>query len=113
MLAWHQNRYDLLTHSLQVQELPAVTRRAHIRRLIRPAQAGRLVNQLRATAIIVDPLPRVRRSDDPADDFLLALCEAGAADYLVTGDWGGLLILLRHGSTHILTARTFLERLGQ
>ena len=113
MLAWHQNRYDLLTHSLQLQELRAVTRRAHIRRLIRPAQAGRLVNQLRATAIIVDRLPRVRRSDDPADDFLLALCEAGAADYLVTGDWGGLLILSRHGSTQILTARTFLERLGQ
>jgi predicted nucleic acid-binding protein len=51
--------------------------------------------------------------DDPADDFLLALCEAGAADYLVTGDWGGLLILARHGSTQILTAGTFLERLGQ
>ena len=33
MRAWHQNRYALLTHSLQLQELRAVTRRTHIRRL--------------------------------------------------------------------------------
>jgi uncharacterized protein len=111
--AWHQNRYDLLTHALQLQELRAVTRREHIRNLVRPAQAGRLVNQLRATAMMVDRLPRVQRSEDPADDFLLALCEAGAADYLVTGDRGGLLILVRHSATQIVAARTLLERLGQ
>ena len=39
----------------------------------------------------IDPLPRVERSPDPTDDFLLALSEAGKADYLVTGDKSGLL----------------------
>jgi uncharacterized protein len=111
--AWHQNRYDLLTHTLQLQELRTVTRRDHIRRLVRPAQAGRLVNQLRTAAVMVDRLPRVQRSEDPADDFLLAVCEAGAADYLVTGDRGGLLVLERHGATQIVTARTLRGRLGQ
>ena len=36
------------------------------------------------------PLPRVKRSGDPADDFLLALSEAGDANYLVPGDKNGL-----------------------
>jgi predicted nucleic acid-binding protein len=41
------------------------------------------------------------------DDFLLALSEAGTADYLVTGDKGGLLALKRHKNTRIIAAREF------
>jgi predicted nucleic acid-binding protein len=33
---------------------------------------------------------------DPDDDFLLALAEAGSADFLVTGDKAGLLVLASH-----------------
>jgi hypothetical protein len=36
---------------------------------------------------------------------LLALAEAGRADYLVTGDKSGLLVLTRHKSARIITAR--------
>jgi predicted nucleic acid-binding protein len=52
-------------------------------------------------------LPRVERSPDPTDNFLLALCEAGKADYLVTGDKSGLLTLTRHQGTRIVSARNF------
>jgi predicted nucleic acid-binding protein len=52
-------------------------------------------------------LPRVERSPDPTDDFLLALSEAGKADYLVTGDKSGLLSLTRHRATRIVSARNF------
>ena len=52
-------------------------------------------------------LPRVQRSTDPTDDFLLALCQAGEADYLVTGDKAGLLDLQRHGATRIISPRGF------
>jgi predicted nucleic acid-binding protein len=90
---------------LQLEELRAVTRRPRIRALIRPPEAGRLVNQIRALAEPVASLPPTRRSDDPADDFLLAMSEAGRADYLVTGDKAGLLALRRHRVTRILTAR--------
>jgi len=38
---------------------------------------------------------------------LLALTEAGNADYLVTGDKSGLLGLVAHKSTRIITARNF------
>jgi predicted nucleic acid-binding protein len=55
----------------------------------------------------IDPLPRVERSPDPTDDFLLALSEAGDADYLVTGDKSGLLALDRHKATRIVSAREF------
>ena len=51
-----------------------------------------------------DALPYVRRSPDPRDDFLLGLCEAGRADWLVTGDKADLLALKRHRSTRIVTA---------
>jgi predicted nucleic acid-binding protein len=55
----------------------------------------------------IDPLPRMERSPDPTDDFLLALSEAGKADYLVTGDKSGLLALGRHKATRINSAKDF------
>jgi putative PIN family toxin of toxin-antitoxin system len=109
--AWFDDRFVLITHELQLEELRVVTRRQQIRVLIRPSEAGRLVNQLRANAELVTRLPRTRRSNDPADDFLLALSEAGRADHLVTGDKAGLLRLGNHNDTLILTARAFLDRL--
>lgn len=107
--AWLDDRFVLLTLALQLEELRNVTRRPQIRPLIRPAEAGRLVNQIRANAELVIQLPRTRRSDDPADDFLLAMCDSGHADYLVTGDKAGLLALSTHYGTAILTARAFLD----
>ena len=55
----------------------------------------------------VGPLPPVKRSPDPNDDFLLAMAEAGKADYLVTGDKRGLLSLHRHKATRIISAVDF------
>jgi putative PIN family toxin of toxin-antitoxin system len=107
--AWFDDHFVLLTHDLQLEELRTVTRRPQIRSLIRPAEAGRLINQLRTQAELATKLPPIRRSDDPADDFLLALCDGGHADYLVTGDKAGLLDLGTHSRTTILTARAFLD----
>ncbi len=107
--AWFDDHFVLLTHALQLEELRTVTRRPQIRPLIRPAEAGRLVNQIRVHAELLTQLPPTRRSDDPADDFLLAMCDSGHADYLVTGDKAGLLNLATHRGTVILTARAFLD----
>ena len=112
MQAWLQSRFDLISHEWQIDELRAVTRRRELRGLLRPADAGRVIDQLRAGAELLGRLPPVRRSSDPADDFLLALCEAGGADYLVTGDKAGLLVLRRHQRTVIVTARAFLDVIG-
>ena len=69
-----------------------------------------MVNDLRALSRWVDELPAVRRSPDPADDYLLALAQAGAAQAIVTGDKSGLLDLARHAGAEIVSARTFVDR---
>jgi uncharacterized protein len=111
--AWLHNGFVLLTHTLQLDEIRAVTRRPRFRSRFRPAEAGRLVNLIRDNAEFTGRLPHIHRSDDPGDDFLLAICEVGQADYLVTGDKTGLLALESHGRTAIVTAREFLDLLAR
>jgi len=110
--AWTSNAFILLTHERQIDEIRTVTRRPRTRALLRAAEAGRLVNQMRADAVFLGRLSAIQRSADPADDFLLAICQAGSADYLVTGDKAGLLALVSHGATAIVTARQFLDLIG-
>jgi putative PIN family toxin of toxin-antitoxin system len=99
--------FTLLTCAEQLDELRATLRKPAVAERIKPHRAGRLLNQLKDLAEIIGPLPRVERSPDPADDFVLALPEAGKADYLVTGDKSGLLALGRHHGARIVSAREF------
>ena len=105
--AWQEGHFTLLTCTEQLEELKATLRKPAIAARIKPYKAGRLVNDLQELAEVIGPLPRVRRSPDPTDDFLLALSEAGKADYLVTGDKSGLLSLARHAGTRIVSASEF------
>ena len=61
--------------------------------------------------LAVTSLPRVERSPDPTDDFLLAVSEGGKADYLVTGDRAHLLPLGSYHGIRIVTPRELLELL--
>ena len=105
--AWLDRRFVLVSHSIQLDEFRAVSRRDKIRNLVRPPEAGRSVSQIAALAEMPLRLPQAQRSRDPCDDFLLAVCEAGSANRLVTGDKDDLLALRQHGATRILTAATF------
>ena len=105
--AWKLGRFELLTSEQQLDELRRVTRYPTLRPLITASEAGRMINQLRVLATVLVRLPRVAVSQDPADDFLLAMAQAGKGDYLVTGDKSGLLALEKHGKTRIVTAATF------
>jgi putative PIN family toxin of toxin-antitoxin system len=107
--AWFEGRYELLTCELQLEELRLVTRHPRLRRYIEPAIAGGLVNDLRHFAVPVTKLPNVEVSGDPSDNFLLAMAEAGRADYLATGDKRDVLAIKRHGQTRIVTAKRLLE----
>ena len=104
---WLDGKFTLLTCATHVNELRATLHKPKVAELIKPHKAGRLLNQVRKLAEDVGPLPRVERSSDPDDDYLLALSEAGNADYLVTGDKGGLLELDTHKVTGIISARDF------
>lgn len=111
--AWFEGRYELLTSESQLEELRLVTRHPKVRRYIEPAIAGGLVNDLRHFAELLTELPDVDVSEDPADNFLLAMAEVGRADYLATGDKRDVLALKRHGPTRIVTAKRLLEIVGR
>lgn len=108
--AWIEGRFTLLTSRAQLAELKTTLRKPGLKAYVTRADAGKLVNELQLFAAIVEKTPRVRRSADATDDFLLELAEGGDADYLVTGDKAGLLSLERHGKTRIVSATYFCER---
>ena len=105
--AWVEGKFTLLTCAAHLDELLATLEKPRVAELVKPYKAGRLVNQIKRLAEVQSLLPPVNRSPDPTDNFLLALCEAGNADYLVTGDKSGLLALGRHKATRIVSARYF------
>lgn len=109
--AWRAGQFSLVSSELQIDEIRRVTRRAGVRLNILPAEAGRMVNDLRSLASMLDALPVVDVTPDPFDNFLLAMAEASHADMIVTGDKRGLLDLVTHRGTRILTARAALELL--
>lgn len=109
--AWQQRQFTLLTCAEHLDELRATLRKPVIAERIKPYKAGGLVNEITKLAELVESLPHVRRSPDPTDDFLLALSEAGRADYLVTGDKSGLLALEHHKRTRIVSAHSLAEML--
>lgn len=102
---WRHGRFDLVTTGRQIEELKQVTKRPFFQDRLKASEIGRMVNDLRRLAVLCSALPAVSRSPDPDDDYLLALCEAAGADYLVTGDKCHLLALKRHGATRIVSAR--------
>lgn len=109
---WRQGRFDLMTAPAQLDELMRVTRYPKIRTRLQPALAGRLVNELRDLAIMVETLPVVDASPDPYDNYLLSIASGGRADYLITGDKHDLLALKKYDGTLIVPVSDFLTELS-
>jgi hypothetical protein len=107
--AWIEGRFLLVTSDAQLEEFRRVTRYPRVRPYVEPAEAGSLVNGLRRFAEVCTTLPDVHASSDPADNFLLAMSQQVAADYLVTSDKRGLLALNRFGVTRIVSAARFIQ----
>lgn len=103
--AFLNDRFTLITSDIQIEEFSRVTRYPAIRSRIHPAQAGRLLNAVRALSMLLEKLPPASVSSDPHDNYLFAMAQAGNVDYLVTGDKAGVLALRKHGKTAIVTAR--------
>lgn len=114
LLAWADHRrFTLASCAFQLAELRDVTRRPSVARYFRPSQAGRMINQLQALAVMApEPLPRVDVSADPFDNFLLGCAETTGAQYIVSGDKSDVLALRRRGATRIIDMRTFSEVIG-
>lgn len=110
--AWRKKRFELITSEWQLGGFRRVSRYPKLRRFLKPAEAGNLVNGLRHQAIVFETLPTVELSPTPDDNPVLAMAEASHAQYLVTGDKQDLLALGAIDGTRIVTVRQFVESLG-
>lgn len=110
--AWRGARFELITSRDQLLELGELARRPELRKYVIPARAGRFIDDLRELATVLNRLPRVDRSRDPGDNFLLAMAQASDANYLVSGDKRDVLALEIHERTRIVTARQLLAVLN-
>lgn len=107
--AWRKKRYTLITSLWQLEEFRRASRYEKVKKFLRPAEAGNLINGLNRHATVLKELPDVDLSRDPQDNPVLAMAIASKADYVVTGDRRGLLSLKRVGAIRIVTAREFLK----
>ena len=110
--AWLDAAFDLVSSTGQIEEISRASRYPRLRQLIGPAEVGWLVNRIRDRALIIERLPSVDLSPDPADNFLLGLAQAGDADFLVTGDKSGLLVIRKHLKTRIVSVTQFMPEIG-
>ena len=108
--AWRANSFDLVTSTIQLDEVRRASRYPKLKAILPAHRVGLLVNQLHR-AVVLDPLPSLPENvevTDPDDGFLLSMALAGEADYLVTGDRrAGLLQRGSIGRTRIVTPATF------
>lgn len=112
-LAWRDRLFTLVTSDEQLEEFRRVTRYPRVKARIDPSAAGTLYNELHQLALVLRDLPKVDVSPDPGDNFLLAMAQAGEADFLVTGDKKDVLALKTFGATRIVTARQMLVELDR
>ena len=107
---WNEGKFTLLTAEEQIDELMRVTRYPKIRDKINPVSTGRLINEIRDLATIVNNLSVVNVSPDPDDNYLLSIASGGVADDLVTGDKMDLLALKKYDGTAIISISNFLKQ---
>jgi putative PIN family toxin of toxin-antitoxin system len=106
---WLDGKFEVLTCLDHIDELKRVTRYPKVSARLKAPFVGKTINRLKATAVYQRKIGNVDQCKDPSDNYLLALTQAGGADFLVTGDRADLLSMQRFGITRIVTARQFLD----
>ena len=109
--AWLRGEIELVTSVAQIAEFARVLARPRIRRLVDADEANALVESIATRAIVLDIVPEVDISPDPADNPILATAIAGNADFIVSGDKKHVLSLGDVRGIPVVTARDALDRL--
>lgn len=104
--------FTLIISEEQISELRDVVGRSYHKKHINPGMAGFVINIIRKKAKIITTKPLVsEEAKDCKDDFLIALCESGLPNILITGDKkAGLLQREKIGSSIVLSPTQFVER---
>ena len=108
--AWMEARFELVTGTVQFDELRRVSRYPKIKAILPAHRIGTMINNLQRAVVLhaLPPLADGVEALDPDGTFLLAMALGGAADYLVTGDRrAGLLQRGTVGRTRIVTPAAF------
>jgi len=107
---WIDGELDLIVSPKLLAELRTVLLRPKFSRYVTVDEANAYLNLIEQTATVVpDPPPLPGASPDPGDDYLIALAEAAAARYLVSGD--PHLTGLRRTQPPVVTPRALLALL--
>ena len=105
--AWRAAKFDLVTSTIQLEELRRASRYPKFSTILQPARVGTMINHLQHAIVLVNLAADIE-IDDPNDAFLVAMSMKGDADYLITGDKrAGLLQRKNVGRTRILTPAAF------
>ncbi|MBI2318986.1 MAG: putative toxin-antitoxin system toxin component, PIN family [Betaproteobacteria bacterium] len=110
--AWQAGRFELVTSAAQIDEFKRSLRYDRLRPYVSRSAAGRIVNGLRARAVVLKRLRIGVEAPDPGDAHLVATALASGADFLVTGD-EALLAMKRVGTTRVISARDFAATLAR
>lgn len=107
---WLEGRFDLIVSPLLLKELERALAYPKLAERIKAEETTALIDWLGREAILVDDPaePPTSRSEDPGDDYLLALAEAERA-VLVSGDRH---LLALTSELPVLTAREFFVTVG-
>lgn len=112
--AWRNGRFELVTSRLQLDELRRISRYPKLKSILPNHRIGTLINHLNRAVVLdqVPALPDGVETQDPDDDFLLAMILASDADFLVTGDRrAGLLQRGSFQRARIMTPTAFCAEL--
>jgi len=97
---------SILVSPALLEEISIVLNRPKFRKYFSLDDAGELQELIRFRSKLIDVHSVITLSRDQKDDFILSLCQDGAADFLLTGD-ADLLVLHPLGKTQIITLTDF------
>ena len=110
--AWRAARFDLITSTVQLDEVRRVSRYPRLKAILPAHRVGAMVNNMQRAIVLqhLPDLPQGVEVNDPDDAFLVTMALVGNADYLVTGDRrAGLLQRGSVGIARIVTPATICD----
>ncbi|MFN0033826.1 MAG: putative toxin-antitoxin system toxin component, PIN family [Saprospiraceae bacterium] len=102
----YNERFSILLSSDLFEEISGVLARPKFARYFSSEDAQLLLDALSLRSELIEVTARISLSRDQKDDFALALCQDGKADFLITGD-SDLLVLHPFGYTQIVRLAEF------
>jgi putative PIN family toxin of toxin-antitoxin system len=106
--AWERNLFILVACEALIEEFREVASRPFFKARLRASAVELVAAGLRDFSFFCGRPRAGPVAPDPKDSYLLALAEASAAEFLVTGD-KKLLALRRHKSTRLVSPAAMVE----